>query len=158
MATNVRQFMSTTKASPLNIEDIEPADKLIYVRWAGHHTIRTELEVTVVKVLKTRLVVMLPNGREERVLVEAGKYAYSSLGNVTTRTEGQSEWNRDAFELYTPDEPLLITSRADFEAKEAGRKARMDADNAINKFSNGHNVENAQAAIVALQKWIALNA
>ena len=143
----------------LNTKDLAVGDKLIHVtvdggNWGSIIT-RREEEVTVTKVLASRLVVTNAAGKSFRVLVQNSKtYGYGN-GRVSTDLEGNStSYRRAGFYLYTPNDPFLISSRENTEARNAGIRVRLAAGQATEAFTRDRNIKNAEAAIEALQAFI----
>ena len=160
MATNIRSGIHN--GDDLRIEDISVGDTLIQVvrrgnSWGAVGT-RTEIEWTVEKVLKTRLVLGrdTTDGRHitQRILVDNSKWAYSR-GRVSTRYEGQPEYSYTSVCLYTPEGPELIEDRKDYDVRAEAARIKENAQAKLEAFKRSLTIENAEEAIVALQEFIA---
>jgi len=146
----------------LNTRDLAVGDKLIHVRSTGGSwnspITRTEQEVTVTKILASRLVVTNAAGHAYRVLVQNSKTYNYGNGRVSSDLEGNStSYSRDAFLLYTPEDPFLIRARITNAEHNLKHGARMTARRAAETFYQTTTIENAEAAIVALQAYILAN-
>lgn len=160
MSTNARRYSASTVPTRMHTKDLTVGDKLIRVVRRGTRFgelgQRTEHEVTVKKIMASRLVIEHENGHQSRVLVTNSKSWPSQNGEVETKLEGSSNsWNTEAFELFTLDDPTLLEDRAKFEVSAAAHKRKHDVLDATRAISNTLTVETAQAAVEALQKWLA---
>lgn len=157
--------MNTT-SSTLNTRDLAVGQKLILLkqranRWGNGPTEFTTETVKVEKILKNRLVIELPGGGLVRLIVEFSKsYTYRN-GEVSMDLEGSRSrrryystptWYKS---LWTVDDPELAERIEKLEDENTRRQVRIDAENALQDFKSSLSVENAEAAIVALQAWIA---
>jgi len=160
MATNIRSGIHD--GDDLRIENINVGDILIQVlrrgdRWGAVGT-RTEIEWTVEKVLKTRLVIGrdTTDGRHitQRMLVDNGRWDYTR-GRVSTRYEGQDEYSYDSVCLYTPEGPELIEDREHYNKRAEEARIKENAQAKLEAFKKSLTLENAEEAVKALQEFIA---
>lgn len=116
--------------------------------------------LTITKILKTRLVAQDETGREYRFIVEYSKtYTYRN-GDVTTDLEGSrgdrfagsSGWYKT---LWTTDDPELVAYLGRIDEVNAQIIAKREARAALETFKASISVENAEAAIAALQTYVA---
>lgn len=153
--------MNTNKRN-LNTADLTVGQELVLLlqkpnRWGdGPTEFKTET-VTVAKILKTRLVITRENGREERLIVEfSPRYAYRN-GEVTTTIEGtKGDWRTPAWyrTLFTVGDEDLAERVERLTAENVRRDAKITAQKAIEEFKQSLSIENAEAAIQALQKYV----
>ena len=105
--------------------------------------------VTVVKKLKTRLVVQRENGNQIRFIVKDPNY---HGGYVTGRVE-KTDYRSETYDLYTADDenykPILEGSQRRF-AKE---RAKNEALSAFDDFRRSGSSESVDATIAALTTW-----
>ena len=101
------------KSNDMSIDDLEVGQTLIRILRPKHYDSMTPIktvEYTIVKVLKTRLVVESTDNpsRQLRLIVDQKKWSFRN-NMVTTDIEGNtSSWNREPFEFATEDEQPLI--------------------------------------------------
>lgn len=159
MATNYRYGVNNQGRELLKVQDLTVGQELIRADWNYMTGQWRETIFTVKKVLKTRLVIEVKRADgfdvECRVLVTNDPTWASRHGEVQTRIEGQSEWDRNSYFLFTTDDPTLAELREDFKVREAARVAKIAAREALETFKRELSVENAEATIAALQNYIA---
>jgi hypothetical protein len=164
MATNYNPYRRAGDGKPpvvrLNIKDIAVGDTLIRADWDYSPGRWAETEYTVTKVLKTRLVIKSTeprNGRlsETRLLVDNGSWAHSK-GNVSNNYEGMSEWSKNRYYMFTPNDLELERLREDTKSAAETSRITNTARAAAEHFTirGQHTIENAQAAIAALKLFV----
>lgn len=166
MATNYRPF-SGPAPERLHIDNLDVGGELIQADWDSSTGRWSETVWTIVKVLKSRLVLARDVKRGDaivtdtlRVLVRNSKSWPYGNGEVEHRVEGQSEWSRDSYYFFTPDEPALHDLRASLAAANAKFQARANVRNAVAKITNSpryFTAGDALEAIAALQAFIEVN-
>jgi hypothetical protein len=156
---------SNNRGNQLTILDVEPGQQLILTSTSsyGYNDIARKVTtrvLTVKKVLKTRLVCEDKAGREYRFIVEFSKTYTARNGWVSTDLEGERDrdswhYNRDHRILWTTDDAGLTEYLAKIDAHNREVQARDEARKALDTFKASLNVENAEAAIAALQQYVA---
>lgn len=164
MATNYNPYRTYGDGKPavvrLNVKDIAVGDTLIRADWDYNPGRWSETAYTVTKVLKTRLVIQRTDGvtgrmHEIRILVDNSNWDHSR-GDVSNNYEGMSEWSRTRYYMFTPDDLELTRLRADTKSAAETSRVTNAARAAAEHFTvrGEHTVENALAAIAALQAFI----
>jgi len=138
----------------MNAADLSVGDKLVRIitpRYGSVDSVRL-VELTVKKVLKSRLVVETAKGVEYRLLLDTSKYSFRT-GEVKNRLEGQSEWNRESFDIATAGDPIIEAIVAAHEATAGKKRIRVAAGRAVAAIAQTRYPELAkvEAAIEALQ-------
>jgi len=170
MATNFSIY--NTRTERLNVADLEVGQTLIRVNRPESRfgtltgKFSTE-EYTVVKVLKTRLVLeskevrpalrpgLEPKKHEIRLLVESSKWSIRN-GEVTATKEGDSgHYNVTSYDFATVDEPVIEQLRNDYEERMQAQKIKNEARAAIDAIKgqlhpNLDSVLEAMSALGAL--------
>lgn len=145
----------------MNVRDLEVGQTLIETSSYGYGTHHTFTEWTIAKITTTRLVLERnafnstpanPVKATLRMLLENSKYAGSSKGTVKTTAEGDSS-RHNSHILYTADDTALASLRDLNVTLDITRAATAAAEKV--SFRHGMTVENATAAIEALQAFIA---
>lgn len=167
MATNYHYGIdASSREEALNIADIQVGDELVRADWSFDTLIMRKTIWTVVKVLKTRLVLArhvnrgtVENPRIDtitlRVLVDNSTWTYTK-GKVSSRIEGQSEWSRDSYYFFTPDSEKLASIEADLAERAEKRRIQREMQEAVTPMTNRFpTIEDAEKAIAALQVWAA---
>jgi hypothetical protein len=112
-------------------------------------------DYTVVKVLKSRLVLeRQADGTEVRIILNTSKYSTRN-GEVTTDREGNSQsYNRTPYQFATEDEPVIEQLRQHWNGRlqeQTDKRAAAAAIAEIKNNLNHANLEQVEAAIQALQ-------
>ena len=119
------------KTNDMNMNDLEVGQKLVRIirprYYDSYYEVRTA-EYTIVKILKTRVVVApVDGGSELRLLTEQGKWAFRP-GTVKTDIEGSTQgWNQASYEFATEDEAELIAQIIAHRAAQVAEKKVKDA-------------------------------
>lgn len=115
--------------------------------------------MTVTKILKNRLVLTDEAGNVFRLVVKFSKVYEYQNGVVTVDLEGtnRSGYNVPTFykTLGTTDDALIAEKIAKLTASNARLNIQLEAEKALDAFKSSLTVENAEAAIAALQTFIA---
>jgi hypothetical protein len=148
------------KTNDMNIADLIEGQTITRIYTPTTHwgdlsgEFRTE-DYTVVKVLKTRLVLeRQADGTELRMIVDQKKWSIRS-GEVTTDREGNSQgYGRTAIQLATEDEPVIEQMRQHWNSRVQEQKDQREAQAAIAAIKDNlkyADLEHVEAAIQALQ-------
>jgi len=159
MTTNFRIYGKNLQ--PMMAQDLTVGQKLTHIvtpensygAMVGKFALET---VTVVKILKTRLVLATENGRQVRLLIESSKWTIRQ-GEITGTIEGTSEnWRREEYRLATQDDPIAQQMEDDYKERYQEQQDRRAAKEAVAKVRqtldvNTTNLETIEEAIQALQ-------
>jgi hypothetical protein len=154
--------LASFKADRMSTSNLEVGQKVVRIHRPRVHfgTVLGEFrtsELTVKKILKTRVVFEKADGRELRMLVETGAWTLRA-GEVKTDEEGNTQsWNREPVELATADEVEIIEA---IRQNYADRKAEQDERNALkeaiaevrHELDGNADLAKIDAAIEALTK------
>lgn len=155
MSINFRiynSFGSTTPAT-MKSSDLEVGQKLVRLVEGSYDTsLHSKLECTVIKVLKTRLVISDSRGRELRIVVKNDSW---NPNEVTDTLEGSSNsYHRTSVKLATMEDEsyidAIIATRADAVAKKNTLSAAQNAARAVSQVRYPE-LADVEAAIAALQ-------
>lgn len=156
---------SAKGANRLNTASLQEGQQLVLLntqssRWGD--TVREVKKsiLTITKILKTRLVATDEAGREYRFIVEYSKTWTSRNGDVSTdlegsrgdRFSGSSGWYKT---LWTTDDTELVEYLTRIDEDNAQIIAKREARAALETFKASISIENAEAAITALQAYVA---
>jgi len=164
MSSNYTNAYSLPNTPALNIADLTVGDTLIQADWNYSNPTWNETVWTVTKVLKTRVQLERTYAFRagetrtviHRVLVRNDKAWGGRNGQLDTRLEGDSAgYSRTRVYLFTPDDAQLETLRDNLVAAVAANVAKRAAKTATEEFVRYSNTETAEAAILALQAYIA---
>lgn len=137
-------------------KDLMVGDTLIRADWSYSSGEWNETAWKVMKILNTRVVIERThdNGQISTVrLIMNGPRGYRP-GEINGRFEGQSEWSRTRYYLFTPDDPELVKLRADLATAGARTRAADAALRAAQAFTRSREVEVARDAIAALTEYV----
>lgn len=160
MATNYMPVaaMASTPIEHLHSKNIAVGDPLVQARWSYSPPAWAEIDWTVTKILKNRVVLTRRDSVEtKRVLLRTNSVYAPSNGEVLQRFEGQSDWSRERMYLFTPDDPWLDKLRHDLADAVQSERVRTNARLAAKTISaNPHDFRIADAirAVQALQAFI----
>lgn len=160
MATNYMPVAATasTPIEHLHSKNLAVGDPLVQARWSYSPAAWAEIDWTVTKILKTRVVLTRRDSVEtKRVLLRTTSVYTPSNGEVLQRYEGQSEWSRDRMYLFTPDDPWLDKLRHDLADAVQAERVRTDALRAaktIRANPRDFRLADAVRAVQALQAFI----
>ncbi|AVR57208.1 hypothetical protein PBI_KIERAN_47 [Microbacterium phage Kieran] len=158
-------YMNTSKRT-LNTANLVVGQQIVQTltsssRWGDTKREVRQSILTVKKVLKNRLVLEDADGKELRFIVEfSAKYPYRN-GEVSTDLEGTR--GRDRFYsvprwyrvLWTTDDVELVEFLAGVDAQNKALDVKREAKEALEAFKQSLSIENAEAAILALQQYVA---
>jgi hypothetical protein len=147
------------KSQDMTSDRLEVGQKLIRImrprRYESYDEITTA-EYTIVKILKTRVVVEPTENpaSQLRLIVDQRKWSIRQ-NEVTTDIEGSRDgWNRPSYEFATEDEAELIAQIIEHRAAQVRElKVRNEAAATVRQIASTlhPNLESVEAAIVALQ-------
>ncbi|WXW92793.1 hypothetical protein SEA_TUKTUK_52 [Microbacterium phage TukTuk] len=156
--------MNTRKHS-LNTANLVVGQQIVQTltssnRWGDTRQEVKQSILTVKKILKNRLVLEDKDGKELRFIVEySPKYAYRN-GQVSVDLEGSRSrdamWSHPRWYriLWTTDDTELVEYLAGIDAQNKAFDVKREAKEALEAFKQALSVENAEAAILALQQYV----
>lgn len=155
MSINFRIYNSFSSTNPdsMKASDIQVGQKLVcLVEGRYENQTHSKIECTVVKLLKTRLVISDSRGRELRLIIRSDKWSPSE---VTDTLEGNSNsYNRASVKLATIEDESFIDAIVEARAEAVAKKSTLaNAQNAARAVSQVRYPELAdvEAAVEALQ-------